>query len=533
MMRADTPQIDESAHYEAFQEFGEQLFDWNWRITSGALYKIKVKSPEPGDTAGLEMPFRPNVSQIALISALWNRNVVLKARQMGFSTLIDIMALDHALWNRDQNVVVIAHNTDAAEELFRDKIKYAYDRLPDSLRDNMPLEKQTQSSLIFAHNNSSIRVVTSARSGTVHFLHVSEMGKIAAKFPEKAREITTGSLQAVPIDGISFIESTAEGQAGAFYEIAKRAEAKRLQRKRLTPADYRFHFYPWWADPGYRIPHKDVVISLKDHEYFDDVEAVMDCDIDLDQRAWYVAKRDEEFGHEPELMWREYPSTPDECWKSGIDGKYLAHVIAAARREGRIGRFPHRPGFPVNGFWDIGTSDTTVLWLHQHFHGKDYWIGHRAAEAEGYLPFLLWFDRLEYIPGTMFLPHDAEHQVTINAGQKTEQVTSILTQLRDARPTWDWQIVPRVSNIQHGIDLMRRDFAAYYFDEEACKEGIGHLENYSRQWNTRLQCWGNQPEHDDASHHADALRQKAQGYQPSFSKPPKKRTGVRRSGMVA
>src|SRR3546814_18785208 len=77
----------------------------------------------------------------------------------------------------------------------------------------MPLARDSANELLFAHNNSSIRVATSMRSGTIHRLHVSEFGKICAKFPDKAHEVVTGSLPAVPLDGIAIIESTAEGQS--------------------------------------------------------------------------------------------------------------------------------------------------------------------------------------------------------------------------------------------------------------------------------------------------------------------------------
>lgn len=507
--------------------------DYMWRITSGALYKIKAKSAddEDEDSAGLVVPFRPNVSQRRLLKNLHNRNIILKARQLGFSTLLCVMALDHALWNAEQNVVIIAHDLNSAEELFRDKIRFAYDRLPDALRSLFTLEKETQSQLIFHHNGSSIRVVTSARSGTVHFLHVSEMGKIAAKYPDKARELTTGSLQAVPQDGLAFIESTAEGQEGAFYELARRAENKKRARKLLTPQDYRYHFFAWWMDPAYSLSPEDaaaITISLADHEYFDSVEDEMGCTIEMEQRAWYVAKRDEEFAHEPSLMWREYPSTSEECWKSGNDGKYLHHVIAKARAEGRVGQFPHRPGHPVYGFWDIGASDDTVLWLGQTNGPFFDWIGHRSSSSEGFLPFIQWVDQMGVSVGGMYLPHDASHLV-----QSIEQPTSIVSQLRQLRPSWDWHIVPRVATIQHGIDLMRTDFATWRFNEATTKEGLGHLENYKRRWNTRLATWDNTPEHDDASHHADAIRQKAQGFSHGPVRAPRKTPTNRRSGLLA
>jgi hypothetical protein len=126
------------------------------------------------------------------------------------------------LFNRDQEVVVIAHTKEAATKMYRKKVCFAYDNLPEGIRRLFPIAERTQTQLVF-ENGSSIEVTSSARGGTPHFLHISEMGKIAAKYPERAIEITTGSLQGVPKNGLVFIESTAEGKAGAFYDLSRRA----------------------------------------------------------------------------------------------------------------------------------------------------------------------------------------------------------------------------------------------------------------------------------------------------------------------
>lgn len=53
---------------------------------------------------------------------------------------------------------------------------------------------------------------TSMRSSTLQLLHISEFGKIYAKFPDKTREIITESLNALAPGQYVFIESTAEGK---------------------------------------------------------------------------------------------------------------------------------------------------------------------------------------------------------------------------------------------------------------------------------------------------------------------------------
>jgi len=423
------------------------------------------------------------------------------------TTLIAIMWLDHALFNDDQRCGIIAQDRDAAEVIFRDKVKLAYERLPQILRDAMPTASETKRELLFAHNNSSIRVATSMRSGTIHRLHVSEFGKIGARFPEKAKEVVTGSLPAVPLDGIAIIESTAEGQVGEFYEMTQRAMATAEKGVELSKRDYRFHFFAWWQEPGYRMASTNVAITEKDLEYLAEVEAATGTRLDAEQRNWYVATRDADFSGDPEKMWQEYPSTPKEAFQQSTEGTYYAVQLAAARKEGRIGRFPMVDGVPVNTFWDIGSSDGTAIWLHQRIGAENRFIKFIEGWGEPYSYFMIQLQKMNCVWGTHYLPHDASHE-----RQQGTVVQSPEKELRKFSLGGSWVVVPRVSDVTHGIQLMRSVFSQCTFDEAGCKEGLAHVSQYKKEWNQRLGCWRNTPRHDIHSEAADAIRQFAQGY---------------------
>lgn len=481
------------------------LKDPMWRVCSGALYQIMLKS-DTGE--GSVVPFRPNRAQLRLISRLWHRNIILKARQLGFTTLIAIMWLDHALFNADQRCGIIAQDREAAEVIFRDKVKLAYDRLPAALKEAMPLARDSATELLFAHNNSSVRVATSMRSGTIHRLHVSEFGKICAKFPDKAREVINGSLPAVPLDGIAVIESTAEGQDGAFYTMTKRSQAQAESGAKLTPRDYRFHFFPWWGEAGYRIEAGDVVITDKDRSYFDEVEAKEGCKIDDAQRRWYVATRDADFSGDPESMWQEYPSTPEEAFQVSTEGTYYAAQLAAARKQGRICNVPHLDGVPVNTFWDIGNSDGTAIWLHQKVGQDHRFFKFIEAWGEPYSYFAKELQKLDCVWGTHYLPHDAKHK-----RQQGHAITSPESELKKLSIGGKWEIVPVVDDVTHGIQLTRKAFSQCWFDKEGTKEGVAHLGAYRKTWNERGACWSDTPQHSIHSEAADALRQFGQSFE--------------------
>ncbi len=476
------------------------------RVCSGAIYKIMVKAQDESQE-GSVIPFLPNDAQRKLMASLWHRSIILKARQLGFTTLVAILWLDHALFNADQRCGIIAQDREAAKVIFRDKVKLAYDRLPDALKAAMPLAANNADELLFGHNNSSIRVATSMRSGTIHRLHVSEFGKICAMFPVKAKEVVTGSLPAVPADGIAIIESTAEGQDGDFYKMTQRAMALLAQKATLTQKDYRFHFFPWWQEPQYRIEGSEVIITEKDQEYFEKIEAEMGTTITRAQRKWYCATRDADFSGDPEKMWQEYPSTPLEAFQVATDGKYYAVQLAAARKQGRIGPVPVVDGVPVNTFWDIGNSDGTAIWLHQRVGLQNRFVGFIEGWGEPYSYYIKEMQKLGYFWGTHHLPHDATHK-----RQQGEVVLSPEDELRKQPIAGTWIIVPRVSDITHGIQLTRAAFSEAWFDETACKYGIAHLENYSKAWNEKAGCWSATPKKDIHTEAADAIRQYAQGY---------------------
>ncbi len=497
-----------TAEREALEELQRCLSDPMWRITSGKLYKILIKGD--GEEEGLTMAFTPNRAQKRFLKRMWHRNVILKARQLGFTTLICILWLDHALFNADSRCGIIAQDRETAESLFLDKVKFAYDNLPEILRNAMPLVSCTKSEMHFAHNNSRIRVATSVRSGTIHRLHISEFGKICAKFPDKAREVVTGSIPAVPKNGILVIESTAEGRDGEFAKISHRAEKSHKAKKTLTLRDYRFHFFPWHDEPGYRMNPEGVIITVKDHDYFNSLEAKENITIDIEQRAWYVATREADFSGAEEKMYQEYPSTPDEAFHVSVEGCYYSKEMATARKTGRITKVPLLPNVPCNTFWDIGSSDGTAIWVHQRIGQQNNIVRFYEAWGEPYSHFVKWLNELGVIFDTHYLPHDADHE---RQGQIVND--SPRDMLSKLMPGHRFDTVERVQDINWGIQQTRDVFPTLVFDEEHCKDGIDHLDAYKKRWNERQAVWSDQPDKSGGhSEAADALRQLAQGYKP-------------------
>lgn len=301
------------------------LSDVWWRLNN--LYKIVNEDGEL-------VTFRMRPAQRELFKNMHYRNIILKARQLGFSTGIDIYLLDQALFNKNLSCGIIAQDLPAAGEIFSTKISIPFDNLPVWLRATFQINTRREGAngghIEFAHG-SKIRVSTSFRSGTVQRLHISEHGKICAKYPAKAKEVRTGTLNAIKDGCIVFIESTAEGVGGDFHTMSTRAMDLGQLNLPLTSQDYKFHFFAWWQDPKYQIsvPTGGLRLSKYHQEYFAAVEQTMGITLLDEQKQWYIRKEIEQ----QEEMKQEFPSTPSEAFLTS--GRRVFAAINVMQAEGQ------------------------------------------------------------------------------------------------------------------------------------------------------------------------------------------------------
>jgi hypothetical protein len=476
----------------------ERFSDRRWRLNN--LYTIK-------DKAGNAIPFRMNANQEQLLDDLWTLNVILKARQMGFTTLIQLLMLDACLFNSNTSAGIVAHNREDAEAFFDDKIRFAYDHLDPEIQKAVPATQDSAKSLTFG-NGSRIRVGTSLRSGTFQYLHVSEFGKTCAQFPAKAKEIVTGAFNAVEAGQFIAVESTAEGQEGAFYDMVMEAKRSAELQRQLTPLDFKLHFFPWWKDKTYALSAEDaakVVLTADQEGYF---EKLYDQGIQLTegQEAWYVKK----LATQRDAMKREYPATVEEAFEASIEGAYLAEQMAKVRREGRICRTPIER-VPVDTFWDLGVNDDMVIWFRQRVGPEHRFIDYYSNSGEGLEHYARILkeraDANGYIYGTHHLPHDGDAR---RLAFKAKSVREMLTEL-GVKPCL---VVPRIATEKSGVEASRGYLAKCWFDESRCAEGIRCLDNYRKEWDDERGTWKDRPRHDWASHGYKGFETAAVAYEP-------------------
>jgi len=243
------------------------------------------------------------------------RDIVLKPRQVGFSTLELARDLYFAITRSGVDVLVIGHDGLLVEQLFMTLRIFA-----DCLRKVGKLPRTLYSNkreIVFADTGSAVRVVEAGattvaaekkgRSGTVHRLHATELA-----FWGAAAETMGAVLGCVPADGEVVEESTANGVGGLFYADVMAAREGRT--------GYKLHFFPWYEHAEYRakpLPNDfDPAVRRGADGKPDQWEArLRQLGCDDAQLAWWRGKVDDpKVGLERALQ--EFPVDIDTCFRA-------------------------------------------------------------------------------------------------------------------------------------------------------------------------------------------------------------------------
>ncbi len=478
-----------------YSKVTEEILLTNQFVRMNTIYKIVDKD-------GILLDFKMNEEQYDWYSNKHNKNIVLKARQRGFTTVIQLFLLDTALFNPNKSCGVIAHNKEDAEKFFDKKIKLAYDHIPADFKKKWvpDADRSNENELKFS-NGSYISVGTSMRSDTLQYLHISEFGKLCAKFPDKADEVVSGALNTVSASNWVTIESTGEGSHGHFYDFSQLAREKAERGDILSPMDYRFFFYPWWTAREYRLNiHQEPTDD--DRRYFSELEKQSRIMLTRFQKNWYVAKRREQ----KHRMWREYPSTPDESFRGIIDGAPLARIMAQLRARGHIRNVPWARGHKVHTFWDLGRNDKMAIWFMQHIGFDLRWIDYLEDNLRPLSDYATLLNEKPYIYGTHYLPHDAEVTDLSRTDAKTRR--EVLEELLPG----DFITVDRIETEEEGVNMTRENMDNCYFDREKCAKGIQCLENVRYRFDDRLQEFQPNLLRTKFKHGYDAFAQYGHGY---------------------
>jgi len=188
-----------------------------------------------------------------------------------------------------------------------------------------------------------------------------------------------------------------------------------------------------------------------------------------------------------------------------MHGSIYGDLIKKAKTDGRVKTVPWIASMPVGIMIDIGSTEATSIWFYQILGPEIRFIDYYSNIKQGADHYAKILREKPYLYGLIILPQDARVK-GYTAVENTEEFFK-RTVCRNTK------IAPK-PNIQTGIDMVRRMFSRFTFDEIKCNmslnptvpSGLESLISYRRPWNDELETYAGDPVHDKFSHGADALR---------------------------
>ncbi len=238
------------------------------------------------------------------------RACVLKARQIGLSTIIEaIIFCMSMLWD-NLNSLIISHEKDSAEALLGMTRRY-WETYPWK---DMHVEKYSgKQQLSWSDTGSNVQVATAknvnaGRSRTIHCMHASEVA-----FYDDPETLMTGLRQTIPTRGLSavFYESTANGVGNFFHRTCVAAMK--------NTSEYEFFFYPWHEHPEYTaefIPDIERAKFMNLTDLDEEELTLRAMGINDDRLIWRRYAIENLCQGDVEKFHQEYPTTPHEAFVS-------------------------------------------------------------------------------------------------------------------------------------------------------------------------------------------------------------------------
>ncbi len=234
------------------------------------------------------------------------RVIVLKSRQLGFSTMMQCYLLWRTITNPYSGCLTVAHDESASRQLFS-KIEFAYENMPKELFDELEKAKNTAirgKKLTFgAPLDSEFHVDTANNKGlgrgfTFQRCHLSELA-----FWEKIEDIFYGLMAALgKRPGTEcVIESTANGLGNFHYKLWKRATSGKSMWEPF--------FVGWNEDPDCRMPCPEGFVFSSEEK-----ELARRYKLSRDQLYWRQITIEDECNGDVDKFRQEYPIDAEEAF---------------------------------------------------------------------------------------------------------------------------------------------------------------------------------------------------------------------------
>lgn len=222
------------------------------------------------------------------------REIILKARQFGFSTLILALFFLDTITTPNTQTVVIAHDTDSTERLFQ-TVQRFYRLLPAASRPRTKYANRRE--FLWPELDSYFFVGTAGagefgRGGTINNVHGSEVA-----FWPNGDDLVAGLLQTVPPEGNVFLETTANGLGNFFHGEFTAAERH--------DSVFAPRFYAWHQHHEYQVEPEAGFARTEEEEKLTEAYGLTEA-----QLQWRRGKVKELRGKMPQ----EYPANSREAF---------------------------------------------------------------------------------------------------------------------------------------------------------------------------------------------------------------------------
>lgn len=308
------------------------------------------------------------------------RAIILKARQMGFSTITEAILFKRTATAFNVHSAVVSHDRKATNDLLS-MFKLYYHQLPDELKPATLFSNAKQ--VVFDDRDgrglrSQIDCLTAGgdnigRGATYHNLHLSEL----AWWQGDVAGTLLGLMQAVPHDRNSLIviESTANG-----YNVFKKMwDAAVAGENEFVPV-----FCAWWEMAEYRLPYDGFALDVEEQDL------QKKYGLDNEQLAWRRWCLLNNCGGDRRSFAQEYPSCPEEAFlTSGACIFETAHVLnrlQAAVCPVKTGTFCNgvlRPGQDVKIYEDVKPGYPYVIGADTAGEGSDWSVAQVLDNTSG------------------------------------------------------------------------------------------------------------------------------------------------------
>lgn len=267
------------------------------------------------------------------------RYIILKARQMGLSTVIGALCYWWTATHRYVSSAIVAHEEKAMANIYQMfkryyenssptfKPKQKYKTKTDGLTFDDPTakpedERKGRGRGLKSEVKTFVASGASGRSNTIQFLHASEVA-----FWRDAAETVSGLMQTIPSlpQTFIFLESTANGVGDYFYETWQAAVR--------GDSVFKPRFYAWWQHDEYEFNVTSGHMEFKKEEdYLIDIMRNAGLnDLTIRRKLTWWRWKQKEFAANPDKLMQEYPATPEEAFIASGRPRFDLKMLAKMR----------------------------------------------------------------------------------------------------------------------------------------------------------------------------------------------------------